>query len=151
MKCPYCGSQDGKVLDTRTNSEGFAIKRRRECNVCVKRFTTYETIEVLPIVVVKKNGTRQAFDKAKIMVGLLRACEKRPVDIRVIEDVTEKIEQSLKSMGEKEIHSSVIGSLIMERLKQLDLIAYVRFVSVYQDFNSVDSFVRELESLINKD
>lgn len=151
MKCPFCGSSEGKVLDTRTNTDGFAIKRRRECNECDKRFTTYETVEVLPMVIVKKNGARQAFDKAKIMIGLLRACEKRPVDVREIEEMTEKIEQTLKSRGEKEIHSKEIGVLIMELLKEVDLIAYVRFVSVYKEFNSIDSFIQELETLINKE
>lgn len=151
MKCPFCGSLKGKVLDTRTNSDGFVIKRRRECLKCDKRFTTREVIEVAPIIIVKKDGARQEFDKQKIMMGLFRACEKRPVSTAQIQLMVDNIEQELKIMGEREIQTSVIGTLIMERLKEVDIIAYVRFVSVYKEFNNVDSFVEELEELINKE
>lgn len=151
MKCPYCGSLDGKVLDTRTNIDGAIVKRRRECVSCSKRFTTHETIESMPIFIVKKDGSMQAFDKSKITIGLLRACKKRPVSISDIEGMTDIIEQKLKNSKEKEIQSSVIGVLIMEILKETDLIAYVRFVSVYKEFNSIDSFINELETLITKE
>lgn len=151
MKCPYCGNIDGKVLDTRTNTDGSIVKRRRECLSCNKRFTTHETIENMPIFIVKKDNSMQAFDKTKIMNGLLRACEKRPVTLSDIEEMTDTIEQKLKNLKEKEIKSSYIGILIMEILKETDLIAYVRFVSVYKDFNSVDTFIKELETLISKE
>ena len=151
MKCPYCGNNEDKVLDTRPTDEGSSVRRRRECLECKKRFTTYETVETPPIIIVKKNGSRQPFEKSKIMVGLLRACEKRPVDLKKIEAMTDKIEQALKASGEKEVASSVIGTLIMKRLKEVDLIAYVRFVSVYKDFNSIDSFIQELNALVKKD
>lgn len=151
MKCPYCGSLKGKVLETRTNPEGFAIRRRRECVICEKRFSTLETIEVPPIIIVKKNGLRQPFDKSKILAGLLRACQKRPVDVHVIENMIEQIEQDLKNRNQKEIKSSVIGTLILEKLKEVDKIAYVRFVSVYNEFKDVDTFVKELETLTKKD
>lgn len=151
MKCPFCGTVEDKVLDTRPTDEGVSIRRRRECLGCEKRFTTYETVETPPIIIVKKNGSRQPFDKQKIMIGLLRACEKRPVDIKEIENVTNRIEQRLKQLGEKEVKSNVIGALLMEKLKTLDAIAYVRFVSVYKEFNSIDSFVTELNDLLKKD
>lgn len=151
MKCPNCSSLNGKVLDTRTHSGGYAIKRRRQCMDCNERFTTFEAIEASPILIVKKNGLRQTFDKSKIMVGLLRACEKRPIDVRIIEDMADKIEQNLNITKEKEIPSSLIGTLIMERLKEVDIIAYVRFVSVYKEFNDIDSFIVELQTLISKD
>ena len=151
MRCPYCGNNVDKVLDTRPTDEGSSVRRRRECLQCQKRFTTYETVETQPMIIIKKNDSRQPFEKSKIMIGLLRACEKRPVDIKTIENMTDKIEQALKSTGKKEIESSEIGLLIMEKLKAVDLIAYVRFVSVYKEFNCIDSFIDELDLLIKKD
>lgn len=151
MKCPYCGNIEDKVLDTRPTDECASIRRRRECLECGKRFTTYEVVETPPVVVVKKDGSKQQFDKSKIMVGLLRACEKRPVDVKVMDEVCVKIEQIVKSKGEKEVHSSYIGTLLMETLKDIDLIAYVRFVSVYKQFNDVDEFMSELNSVIGNE
>ena len=151
MKCPYCGNIEDKVLDTRPTDESSSIRRRRECLLCNKRFTTYEVVESPPIIVVKKDGARQSFDKSKIMIGLLRSCEKRPVDLKTMEDVCLKIEQNIKSQGVKEIKSSDIGTMLMDLLKDVDIIAYVRFVSVYKDFNSVDAFMCELNTLLRNE
>lgn len=151
MKCPFCGTTEDKVLDTRPTDESTSIRRRRECIGCGKRFTTYEVIEHQNIFIIKKNGTREQFDRVKVLNGLIRACKKRPIDIKKMEEVTEIIEQTLKSTGEKELESKVIGALIMEKLKELDIIAYVRFASVYKDFNSLDSFREELNMIIKKD
>ena len=136
MKCPYCGYQESKVVDSRHSEDGQSIRRRRECLSCQKRFTTYETVECLPIVVIKRDGARQAFDRNKILNGMLRACEKRPVALAKLEAATDAIEQ--------------IGELVMERLKPLDEVAYVRFASVYRQFKDIDSFMRELNKLLEE-
>lgn len=148
MKCPFCETNDTKVIDSRPTEEGHAIRRRRECDNCSKRFTTYEKVEELLFMVIKKDGNREVFDRAKVLNGMLKACEKRPVPIADIEKVVNEIERGLNNMMEKEIESKVIGELIMEHLKQLDEVAYVRFASVYRQFTDVNTFAAEIEKLL---
>ena len=148
MKCPYCGYQESKVVDSRRSDDAESIRRRRECLQCQKRFTTYETVESLPIVVIKRNGTRQAFDRNKILNGIIRACEKRPVSLDQMEAVVNDIERGLNNMMEKEISSKFIGEVVMDHLKELDEVAYVRFASVYRQFKDVNTFVAEIEKLL---
>jgi transcriptional repressor NrdR len=148
MKCPYCGYSESKVVDSRPADEGESIRRRRECLQCSKRFTTYETIESLPLIVVKKDGSRQAFDKNKLINGLLRACEKRPVSLKELEDVANEVEQVLLNSLAREVSSAEIGNLVMERLKKLDEVAYVRFASVYRQFKDINTFMSELNKLL---
>ena len=147
MVCPFCNYPESKVVDTRPTDEGSSIRRRRECLSCKKRFTTYEVIEHIPFYVVKKDGTRQPFDKQKVLSGLFRACEKRPVALAQLEALADEIEQNLLNSMEREIPTSTIGELIMKRLKEIDQVAYVRFVSVYRSFEDVDSFLVELNKL----
>ena len=148
MKCPYCGYLESKVVDSRPADEGASIRRRRECLACHKRFTTYETMESLPLMVIKKDGSRQSFDRGKVMGGLIRACEKRPVSYQTLEGLVAEIELSLQNQIDREVSSSQIGELVLERLKQLDEVAYVRFASVYREFKDVDSFMAELKQLM---
>lgn len=148
MKCPYCGDQDSKVIDSRHSEDGASIRRRRECLACQKRFTTYETVESLPIIVVKKDGSRQSFDRTKILNGMVRACEKRPVSMAEMEAAVTDIEQVMQNSLEREISSSEIGELVMERLKPLDEVAYVRFASVYRQFKDINSFMQELNKIL---
>ena len=148
MKCPFCGSLDSRVLDSRPTDEGSAIRRRRECGSCAKRFTTYEKIETLPLFVIKKDGRRESFDRNKIMAGLLRACEKRPIAIKELDKLVQDIEKSIYGSMEQEITSQKIGQMVMERLKDLDEVAYVRFASVYRQFKDVNNFIDELEKMI---
>ena len=148
MKCPYCGYLESKVVDSRPADEGASISRRRECLACHKRFTTYETMESLPLMVIKKDGSRQSFDRGKVMGGLIRACEKRPVSYQTLEGLVAEIEQVLQNQIDREVSSSQIGELVLERLKQLDEVAYVRFASVYREFKDVDSFMAELKQLM---
>ena len=148
MKCPYCGYQESKVVDSRHSEDGQSIRRRRECLSCQKRFTTYETVECLPIVVIKRDGARQAFDRNKILNGMLRACEKRPVSLAALETAALDIEQILQNSLEREVSTGQIGELVMERLKPLDEVAYVRFASVYRQFADVESFFNELKKLM---
>lgn len=148
MKCPYCGYLESKVVDSRPADEGASIRRRRECLSCHKRFTTYETMESLPLMVIKKDGSRQSFDRGKVMGGLIRACEKRPVSYQTLEGLVSEIEQVLQNQMDREISSSKIGELVMERLKQLDEVAYVRFASVYREFKDINSFLAELNHLM---
>ena len=150
MKCPYCGCEDSKVIDSRPTDEGERIRRRRECTKCGKRFTTYEIIETVPLIVVKKDGTRESFDRVKLFNGLLRACEKRPVPVEVIEKAVTDIEAQLQNSLEKEITSGKIGELAMEKLKDIDEVAYVRFASVYRQFKDVSTFVDEVTKLLNE-
>lgn len=150
MKCPFCDNQDTKVIDSRHTEEGHAIRRRRECDKCNKRFTTYEKVEEMILMVVKKDGSREAFDRNKILGGIVKACEKRPVSMAEIEHVVDDIERGLNNMMEKEVQSSFIGELIMEQLKDLDEVAYVRFASVYRQFTDVNTFVKEIEKLLGK-
>ena len=148
MKCPYCGYLESKVVDSRPADEGASIRRRRERLSCHKRFTTYETMESLPLMVIKKDGSRQSFDRGKVMGGLIRACEKRPVSYQTLEGLVAEIELSLQNQIDREVSSSQIGELVLERLKQLDEVAYVRFASVYREFKDVDSFMAELKQLM---
>ena len=147
MKCMYCGHTDSKVIDSRPSDDGTAIRRRRECNNCNKRFTTYETIETTQILVVKSNGTRQVFDVSKIKSGLIKACEKRPVSIQKIDEIIEEIQKVIYNSMEQEITTKRIGEMVMERLLLIDEVAYVRFASVYRQFKDVTTFMEELERL----
>ena len=148
MKCPYCGTNDSKVIDSRPAEEGTTIRRRRECLACKKRFTTYEVIERMPLVVIKRDGSRQSFDKIKLINGMVRACEKRPVTLSQLEAIADSIEQDLQSGVEREISSSDIGEMVMVRLKDVDEVAYVRFASVYRSFKDINSFMDELKRLM---
>ena len=148
MKCPYCGTNDSKVIDSRPAEEGTTIRRRRECLACKKRFTTYEVIERMPLVVIKWDGSRQSFDKIKLINGMVRACEKRPVTLSQLEAIADSIEQELQSGVEREISSSDIGEMVMVRLKDVDEVAYVRFASVYRSFKDINSFMDELKRLM---
>jgi transcriptional repressor NrdR len=147
MKCPFCENNDTRVIDSRPTEEGYAIRRRRECD-CGKRFTTYEKVEEITFMVVKKDGGREGFDRNKIMNGIIKACEKRPVPIAVIENIVTEIERGLNNMMEKEMASSIIGELVMEQLKEIDEVAYVRFASVYRQFTDVNAFISEIENLL---
>jgi transcriptional repressor NrdR len=148
MKCPYCKSLDNKVIDSRLSKDGDVIRRRRECFECRRRFTTYERVEDTLPLVVKKDGTREPFDRNKIKIGLKKACEKRPISIEVIEDVTDRIERHFQELGEKEIKSSQIGEMVMEALYYLDEVAYVRFASVYRQFKDITQFIEEVKELL---
>jgi len=150
MKCPYCGYQESKVVDSRHAEDSTSIRRRRECLSCQKRFTTYETVESLPIIVVKRDGTRQTFDRNKVLNGMLRACEKRPVTLPKLEAAVDDIEQILQNSLEREIRSEEIGELVMERLKPMDEVAYVRFASVYRQFKDINSFMAELNKILEE-
>ena len=150
MRCPYCGYLESKVIDSRPAEEGATIRRRRECLACGKRFTTYEIMERLPLIVVKRDGSRQTFDKIKIMNGMLRACEKRPVSVEALEKIADDIEQELQNSLEREVSTTEIGEMVMARLKDVDEVAYVRFASVYRQFKDVNTFLEELQKLIDK-
>ncbi|MFU0799203.1 MAG: transcriptional regulator NrdR [Xylanivirga thermophila] len=151
MKCPFCGYLESKVVDSRPTDEGSTIRRRRECINCSKRFTTYEKIEHLPLFIIKKDGRREVFDSNKIMAGLLKACEKRPVAIKDLEGLVGDVEKTLYNSLEQEITSETIGQMVMERLKKLDEVAYVRFASVYRQFKDINTFMKELEKLLNEE
>ena len=148
MKCPFCAYLESKVVDSRPADEGASIRRRRECLSCHKRITTYETMESLPLMVVKKDGSRQSFDRNKVMNGLIRACEKRPVSFSTMEEIVNEIEQTLQNEMEREVSSAEIGELVMERLKKVDEVSYVRFASVYRQFKDINTFMRELNKLL---
>ena len=150
MRCPFCDNQETKVIDSRRTEDGHAIRRRRECERCSRRFTTYEKVEEVILMVVKKDGSREAFDRRKIMNGIIKACEKRPVTVATMENMVDQIERGLNNMMEKEIESSFIGELIMDQLKDVDQVAYVRFASVYRQFTDVNTFVAEIEKLLGK-
>ena len=150
MKCPHCGFQESKVVDSRHSEDGMSIRRRRECLSCQKRFTTYETVEILPIIVVKRDNSRQPFDRNKILNGMLRACEKRPVPMQALEDAVNEIESLVQNSLEREITTQYIGELVMERLKVLDEVAYVRFASVYRQFKDIHSFMQELNKILEE-
>jgi transcriptional repressor NrdR len=147
MRCPYCGHQRDKVVDSRESKEGGAIRRRRQCRGCGRRFTSYERIEEIPYMVIKKGGSRERFDRSKVMAGLLKACEKRPVAVHQLEQIVEDIERQLHEAPEREIPTGEIGQRLMERLRRIDKVAYVRFASVYLDFKDVREFTREIEHL----
>lgn len=148
MKCPFCSFEESKVIDSRPTDEGERIRRRRECLKCGKRFTTYEVIETVPVVVIKKDASRQPFDRNKLLNGFLRACEKRPVSLDVLESLVDEIESSLQNSMDREVTSISIGNLAMEKLRSLDEVAYVRFASVYREFKDINSFVEELDKMI---
>ena len=150
MKCPFCAYLESKVVDSRPADEGASIRRRRECLSCHKRFTTYETMESLPLMVVKKDGSRQSFDRNKVMNGLIRACEKRPVPLAELEKIAAEIEQDLQNSMEREISTEAIGERVMERLRSVDQVAYVRFASVYRQFKDIDTFMAELNKLLSE-
>ena len=150
MKCPYCGRPDTKVIDSRPTEEGFAIRRRRGCDGCGKRFTTYEKVEENILMVAKKDGRREAFDRTKVLSGIAKACEKRPVSMAQMEEMVSAIESTLHNQIEKEVDSNYIGELVMEELKKVDEVAYVRFASVYRQFTDVNTFIKEIEKLVGK-
>ena len=150
MKCPYCGYSDSKVIDSRPADDGTTIRRRRECLDCQKRFTTFEIIERMPLVVIKRDGSRQSFDRVKIINGLVRACEKRPVSMSQIEAVADEVEQELRGRLESEVQSERIGEMVMQRLKSLDEISYVRFASVYRSFKDIQTFMEELAKILGE-
>lgn len=150
MKCPFCSNADTKVIDSRPTEEGYAIRRRRGCDNCGKRFTTYEKVEETILMVAKKDARREVFDRNKILNGIVKACEKRPVSMTQIEGMVDDIEKTLNNLMEKEITSDYIGELVMEQLKKVDEVAYVRFASVYRQFTDVNTFIREIEKLIGK-
>lgn len=149
MRCPYCGELDSKVIDSRPTEDGEKIRRRRECLICGKRFTTYEIVETVPLMVVKKDRSREAFDRQKLLSGIMRACEKRPVSFEMLEHAVENIEQSLLNSYEREVTSIYIGELAMEELKKIDEVAYVRFASVYRQFSDLNTFMEELKDILN--
>ena len=148
MKCPYCGYQESKVVDSRHSDDGTSIRRRRECLSCQKRFTTYETVESLPMVVIKKDNSRQSFDRNKILTGMVKACEKRPVTMAALEHAVDEIEQIIQNSLDREVSTVHIGELVMERLKPLDEVAYVRFAAVYRQFTDISAFMDELQRLV---
>ena len=150
MKCPYCGYNESKVVDSRPADEGNSIRRRRECLACEKRFTTYETMESLPLVVIKKDGSRQSFDRNKVLSSMLRACEKRSVPLARLEEMTDQIEQPLQNNLEKEIPTDLVGEQVMEKLREADEVAYVRFASVYRQFKDIQTFMEELKKLLEE-
>ena len=149
MKCPYCGYQESKVVDSRPADEG-SIRRRRECLRCERRFTTYETVESLPMVVIKKDGSRQTFDRSKVLRGIQRSCEKRPVPVADMERMATKIEQELQNNLEREISTELVGEMVMDKLKKADEVAYVRFASVYRQFKDINTFMSELNKLLSE-
>ncbi len=148
MKCPFCGFEESKVIDSRPTDEGQRIRRRRECLQCAKRFTTYEVIESLPIIVIKKDKSRETFDRNKLMTGLLRACEKRPVSFDMLDTMIDDIEVIIQNSLDREVSSERIGELVMEKLKKIDEVAYVRFASVYRQFKDINTFMSELNKLL---
>ena len=150
MRCPFCGHDEDRVIDSRPSDEGSAIRRRRECIACGSRFTTYEKVENLPLLVIKKDGTREPFDREKLMSGILKSCEKRPVSTLQIEGLVNSIEAQTQNSLKREISSREIGEMVMEGLKQIDEVAYVRFASVYRQFKDVNSFLEELNEMLNK-
>ena len=148
MKCPFCSSENTRVIDSRPADDNNSIRRRRLCDDCGKRFTTYETVESLPMVVIKKDGSRQSFDKRKVLNGMIRACEKRPVPFEVLEQKADEIEQTLQNSLEREVSTEYIGELVMDKLRAVDEVAYVRFASVYRQFKDIDTFMKELNKLL---
>ena len=149
MKCPFCGYSESKVIDSRPAEEGTTIRRRRECLDCQRRFTTYEIVERMPLVVIKRDGSCQSFDKVKLINGMVRACEKRPVSLNQLEQIADEIEQDLQSGLEREISTVTIGEMVMSRLKDVDEVAYVRFASVYRSFKDINTFMEELAKLLS--
>ena len=150
MKCPYCGDQESKVVDSRHSEDGQSIRRRRECMGCQRRFTTYEIVESLPIIVVKRNGSRQHFDRNKVLNSMIRAFDKRKVDVTDLDRITTEIEQTIQNTLDREVSTDKIGEMVMERIKPLDEVAYIRFASVYRRFQDVRSFVHEINTILDE-
>ena len=150
MKCPFCGDQESKVVDSRHSEDGASIRRRRECLVCLRRFTTYETVESLPIIVVKRDGTRQSFDRNKVLNSMMRAFDKRQVDVADLDRITTEIEQAIQNTLDREVSTDKIGQMVMERIKPLDEVAYIRFASVYRRFQDVQSFIHEINQFLEQ-
>ena len=150
MKCPFCGDQDSKVVDSRHSEDGLSIRRRRECIACQRRFTTYEIVESLPIIVVKRNGSRQSFDRNKILNSMIRAFDKRKVNVEDLDRITTEIEQTIQNSLEREVTTDRIGEMVMQRLKPLDEVAYIRFASVYRRFQDANSFIREINKFLEE-
>ena len=150
MKCPFCSYFESKVIDSRPTDEGQTIRRRRECMKCSKRFTTYEKIEEIPLIIVKKNWNRESYDRNKLLNGIIKACEKRPVSINTIENLVDEIEKNLDNSLQREIKSEKIGEMVMDKLKDIDEVAYVRFASVYRQFKDLNSFMEELKKILDE-
>jgi transcriptional repressor NrdR len=150
VKCPFCGFNEDKVIDSRSSNEDRSVRRRRECIKCKRRFTTYEYIEEIPLMVIKKDGRREAFDRNKIISGILKACEKRPVSMEKVEAVVDRVEKELQKSFDKEVKAQEVGELVMEHLHKLDEVAYVRFASVYRQFKDINHFMKELKDLLSK-
>ena len=150
MKCPYCGDEESKVIDSRPTEDGERIRRRRECLNCHMRFTTYEVVETVPLIVIKKDNNREQYDRSKIEAGVLRACHKRPISVNQINQLVDEVETEIFNREEKEIPSSLIGELVMDKLKDLEAVAYVRFASVYREFKDVNTFMSELKKMLDK-
>lgn len=150
MRCPYCGFGESKVVDSRPAEEGSSIRRRRECLSCEKRFTTYETVESLPMVVIKKDGSRQSFDREKVLRGIQRSCEKRPVPFAEMERMADEVEQEVQNSLEREVSTKAIGEMVMDKLRDADEVSYVRFASVYRQFKDINTFMNELNKLLNE-
>lgn len=150
MKCPFCGHENTRVIDSRPAEENNSIRRRRVCDECNKRFTTYEKIETIPLIIIKKDNNREAYDRSKIEAGVLRACHKRPISANQISQLVEEVENEIFSREEKEISSDVIGELVMDKLKDLEAVAYVRFASVYREFKDINTFMDELKKVLDK-
>jgi len=150
MKCPFCGFIEDKVIDSRSSNEDKSVRRRRECMKCKRRFTTYEYIEEVPLMLIKKDGRREAFDRNKIISGILKACEKRPVSMEKVEALVDKVEKELQKSFDKEVKAQVVGELVMDYLHKLDEVAYVRFASVYRQFKDINHFMKELKDLLSK-
>ena len=151
MKCPFCGEEDTKVIDSRSADDNTSIRRRRQCESCGKRFTTYEKVETIPLLIIKKDNSREMYDRSKLEAGVLRACHKRPISVEAIGRLVDSVENQIVTREEREVKSSIIGELVMEQLKELDAVAYVRFASVYREFKDVNTFLEELEKLYKKD
>lgn len=151
MRCPFCGHENTRVIDSRPAEENNSIRRRRACDECGKRFTTYEKVETIPLIIIKKDNNRETYDRSKIEAGVLRACHKRPISASQITDLINDVETEIFNMEEKEIPSQVIGELVMNKLKNLEAVAYVRFASVYREFKDINTFMDELKSVLNKD
>lgn len=150
MKCPFCGHENTRVIDSRPAEENNSIRRRRVCDECSKRFTTYEKIETIPLIVIKKDNNREAYDRSKIEAGVLRACHKRPISANQINQLVEEVENEIFNLEEKEISSEIIGELVMDKLKDLEAVAYVRFASVYREFKDINTFMDELKKVLDK-
>ncbi|MBP3594025.1 MAG: transcriptional repressor NrdR [Lachnospiraceae bacterium] len=150
MKCPFCGKENTRVIDSRPADDGSSIRRRRQCDECSKRFTTYEKVEAIPLVVIKKDNNREPYDRSKIEAGVFRSCHKRPISVDQINSLVDEVETAVFNMEEKEIPSSMIGQLVMEKLRDLDPVAYVRFASVYREFKDVNTFMSEIKKILDK-